>query len=196
MVSLQWGKLCAVPHGAGYTALSFKTVSKGYADRQPQRGYNKLSLHWGWSKLRRENMSENKAKLHGSWRLVSFEVEFQNSEERQYPFGANPNGFLVLTPDGRMMTLITAKERAPGDTDGQQATLFRSMASYTGRYRIEGEKFITNVDASWNEAWNGSEQERFYKIEKGRLEFMTAWAPHPLPDGPIMRGILRWKRAT
>ena len=142
-------------------------------------------------------MSENNAKLHGSWRLVSFEVEFQNSEERYHPFGANPNGFLILAPDGRMMTLITAKERAPGDTDGQQAELFRTMASYTGRYRIEGEKLITKVDASWNEAWTGSEQERFYKIDEDRLDFVTAWTPHALlSDAPIVRGILSWERET
>ena|ERR1700690_3857960 len=141
-------------------------------------------------------MSDNNAKLLGSWRLFSFEVEFQNSEERHHPFGAKPNGFLVLASDGRMMTLITAKERAPGDTDGQQAELFRSMASYTGRYRTEAERFITKVDASWNEVWNGSEQERFYKLEGDRLEFMTAWTPYPPPDGPIVRGILIWKRGA
>jgi hypothetical protein len=142
-------------------------------------------------------MSENNAKLCGSWRLVSFEVEFQNSKERQHPFGANPNGYLVVAPDGRMMTLITAKERAPGDTDGQQAALFRTMASYTGRYWIEGERFITKIDASWNEAWTGSEQERFYRIVEDRLEIVTAWTPHALlSDAPIVRGILSWERET
>ena len=142
-------------------------------------------------------MSESNAKLRGSWRLISFEVEFQNSEERHHPFGAKPNGFLVFEPDGRMMTLITAKERAPGDTDGQQAELFRTMASYTGRYRIEGERIVTKVDASWNEAWTGSEQERFYKIVEDRLDLVTAWTPYALlSHAPIVRGILSWERET
>lgn len=140
-------------------------------------------------------MTESNAKLHGSWRLISFEVEFQNSEERHHPFGAKPNGFLVFGPDGRMMTLITAKERAAGDTDGQQAELFRTMASYTGRYRIEGERIVTKVDASWNEAWTGSEQERFYKIVEDRLDLVTAWTPYALlSHAPIVRGILSWER--
>ena len=30
------------------------------------------------------------------------------------------------------------------------------MMAYTGRYRIDEDRFITKIDSSWNEAWNGS----------------------------------------
>lgn len=142
-------------------------------------------------------MSENNAKLHGSWKLVSFEGEYRDSKERAQPLGANPNGYLILGVDGRMMALLTAKIREPGTTDAQQAALFRTMNSYTGRYRVDGERFITKVDASWNEAWTGTEQERFYKLDGDKLDIVTAWAPHPLlPGGPIVRGTLSWVRET
>lgn len=109
--------------------------------------------------------------------------------------GANPSGYLILAPDGRMMALITAKDRAPGGSDTEQAALFRTMVSYTGRYRIDGARFVTKVDLSWNETWTGTEQERFFKIEGNRLDIISAWQPSPyLPGAPMARAILRWER--
>nr|WP_236904245.1 lipocalin-like domain-containing protein [Collimonas fungivorans] len=46
-------------------------------------------------------MSERDAKLHGSWRLVSFDTELQDSKERSQPWGSNPMGtlFSALTDE-------------------------------------------------------------------------------------------------
>ena len=140
-------------------------------------------------------MSERDTKLHGCWRLVSFDTELQNSKERTQPWGADPNGYLIFDSGARMMVLVTAKTREPGNTDEKLVALFRTVMSYTGRYRIEGDRFITKIDASWNEAWNGTEQERFYKLDGDTLEVSTAWMPNPLvPGSPIGRGILSFRR--
>jgi hypothetical protein len=100
--------------------------------------------------------------IHGWWRLVSFDLETQGMNERQKPFGANAFGRLVLSPNGHMIAVMTAEDRKAGQSDADHLALFRSMLAYTGKYRIEGDKFITNVDASWNEAWTGTDQERFF----------------------------------
>jgi len=127
--------------------------------------------------------------------LVSLETERQDTMERTQPWWPNPNGYLILTADGRMMTLVTAKAREPGDTDEKLAALFRTMMAYTGRYRIDGDSFITNVDASWNESFNGSEQTRFYTLDGDTLDIVSAWMPSPLDSGKSMaRGILRFRR--
>ena len=140
-------------------------------------------------------MSEPGTKLHGSWRLVSFDTELQDSKERSQPWGADPNGYLIFGSDGRMIVLVTAETREPGNTDEKLVALFRTVMAYTGRYRIDGDRFITKIDASWNEAWNVSEQERFYKLDGDALEVFTAWMPNPLALGnPIGRGILRFRR--
>jgi Lipocalin-like domain len=140
-------------------------------------------------------MSQDSAKLIGSWKLVSFVGEIKDSTERTHPFGANPNGYLLISADGRMMAVLTARERKAGTTEAEQAALLRTMVAYTGHYRIEGERFVTKVDTSWNESWNGTEQERFFKIEGEQLELTTAWAPHPtMPSSPVVRGILTWTR--
>ncbi|POZ62358.1 lipocalin-like domain-containing protein [Chromobacterium alticapitis] len=136
-------------------------------------------------------MSESDTGLHGSWRLVSFDLELQDSMERTQPWGAEPNGRLIFGADGRMMVLATAKAREPGNTDEALAALFRTVMAYTGCYRVEGDSFIVKVDASWNEAWNGTEQLRFYKHDGDALEIYTAWMPNPLAAGNAMgRGVL------
>ena len=140
-------------------------------------------------------MSERDTKLHGSWRLVSFETELQNSTERTQPWGADPKGSLMFGADGRMMVLVTAKTREPGNTDEKLVALFRTVMAYTGRYRIDGDRFITKIDACWNEAWNGTEQERLYMLDGDTLEIRTAWMPNPLVAGnPIGRGVLSFRR--
>jgi hypothetical protein len=140
-------------------------------------------------------MAEQDTKLHGSWRLVSFHTELQDSKERTQPWGTSPNGHLIFSADGRMMVLVTAQAREPGNTDENLLALFRTLVAYTGRYRVEGDRFIVQVDASWIEAWNGTEQERTYKLDGDKLDVFTAWMPNPLVAGnPIGRAVLSFRR--
>lgn len=136
-------------------------------------------------------------RLLGTWKLVSFHSEFRDTGAREEALGPSPTGYLIFGADERMMALIVAKERKAGSNDAFQAGLFRSMMSYTGRYRVEGNEFVTAVDASWNEEWTGTEQRRFFKIEADRLEIISAWLASPrLPGRPIVRGILSWVRCA
>lgn len=140
-------------------------------------------------------MSARNTKLHGSWQLTSFHTELQDSGERTQPWGVEPHGRLIFGPDGRMMVLITAESREMGSTDAELAKLFRTALAYTGRYRIDGDRFMTKIDASWNEVWNGTEQERFYKLDGDTLIVSTAWMPNPLvPGNPIGRAVLGFRR--
>src|SRR5215510_5105325 len=107
-------------------------------------------------------MADSHTELIGIWKLVACDMEYQDSWAREPYFSAAPSsGYLILTPEGRMMGLIVGGKREQGQIDAQQAALFRTMVSYTGRYRFEGDKYITTVDVSWNEAWTGTEQVRF-----------------------------------
>lgn len=135
--------------------------------------------------------------LHGWWRLVSFDVETQGVSERQQPFGANAFGRPALSPNGQLIAVMTAESRKAGPTDADHLALFRSMLAYTGNYRVEGDKFITKVEASWNQAWTGTDQERFYMLDGDHLDIVAAWGPHPFdPSSPPVRGILSWRRET
>jgi lipocalin-like protein len=97
--------------------------------------------------------------LIGNWKLVSFQTIVDN-EAPQNLYGSQPNGYLILTREGRMMRIVTADNRKGEMSDAERAALHKTLIAYSGRYRIEGSDFITTVDASWNESWNGTEQKR------------------------------------
>ena len=109
--------------------------------------------------------------LVGTWKQLSFHYEFEDSDERDEPLGANPVGYLVLTEE-RLITLTTARERA---TDAAPSELLGSMIAYSGRYRLQGDDcFITTVDSAWQPSWIGTEQVRFFKMDGEILSAVSA----------------------
>jgi hypothetical protein len=139
--------------------------------------------------------ADESSKVIGIWKLVSLESEFQTTGEREPVLGNNPSGYLILTPEGRMMAVLTGEGRKEPKTDQDRADLQRSMLAYTGMYRLEGDKWITKVDVAWHPAWVGTEQVRFFKFEGDRLHVMTAWMPDVLrPERGTGRAIMTWER--
>jgi hypothetical protein len=135
--------------------------------------------------------------LVGTWKLMSWELEFQESGKREPYAGNEPKGYFVFTPEGRALALLTGSGRVPGQSVEEQAALFRSMLAYSGTYRVEGNRLILSVDICWNESWNGTDQVRDFRIEGDRMEIVSAWQAHPtMPGAPMMRGILSWQRAA
>ena len=131
--------------------------------------------------------------LIGIWKLVSWQVVGEDGQQ-QSVFGLNPKGYLILTREGRSMALMTAENRKGGIRDAERAALHRSMLAYTGKYRIEGGDFVTTVDVSWNEAWNGTEQRRHYRIEDDRLFIDTVPGPSIVFPGKTDFRRLVWER--
>src|SRR3984957_4901247 len=100
--------------------------------------------------MAKQQATEQRSALVGNWRLVSSQAIVDGHAHDL--FGPNPNGYLILTPQGRLCAITTAEHRKPGEGDNERAALHRSMLAYTGKYRVEDSDFITVVDASWNEA--------------------------------------------
>ena len=114
--------------------------------------------------------------LIGTWKLVSFENRVDN-EPPIFQLGAHPTGYLILTREGRLMTVLTSEGRKAGTGDAERAALHKTLFAYTGKYRVEGKNLIIAVDVSWNEAWNGTEVRRTFRIEGDKLFVETAPAP-------------------
>lgn len=131
--------------------------------------------------------------LIGVWKLVSWQVIVDN-EPPQNVFGLHPRGYLVLTREGRAIALTTAENRQPGMGDAERAELHKSMLAYSGRYRIEGNDFITRVDVSWNEDWNGTEQRRHFRLDGDKLFIETAPAPSIVFPGKTDFRRIVWER--
>jgi len=129
--------------------------------------------------------------LVGTWKLVEFYIEFDDSHERLERYGTNPVGYLVVT-DERLITLISARERT---TDATAVELLDSMMAYSGRYRLQSDDcFITTVDAAWQPTWIGTEQVRYFKMDGEMLSAASALREEPKYPGRRFRGVAIWRK--
>ena len=141
------------------------------------------------------SFADDREKFLGIWKIVSWETEFQATGEREPVLGKNPTGYIIFTPEGRMMTVITGEGRKEPKTDQDRADLLKSLIAYTGMYRLEGDKWITKVDVAWTPAFVGTEQTRFFKFDGDRLYIITAWMQMTTrPEKGIGRAIIMWER--
>lgn len=132
--------------------------------------------------------------LLGNWKLVSFYTEDTQTKQRTNTYGEHPTGAIGFTPAGRFFAFATADKRKAPQTAEEQAAAFKTMIAYTGRWRVDGDKFVTKVDVAWNPALVGSEQVRFWKVVDGKLHITTAPLPNPNSAGGTLIGTLVWER--
>jgi hypothetical protein len=115
--------------------------------------------------------------------LGSWEDDF-SGHERHRDWGAadalgqNPRGIVVYTPE-RVTFLIIKNNRARPKqlppSDEEKVALFDTMFAYSGCYTVESDRVVHHVDLSWNEAWSGTDQVRFCKVdEQPRTHLMDA----------------------
>ncbi len=139
--------------------------------------------------------ADDDSKLVGLWKLVSFDVEFQSTGKTQPAMGKNISGFLLFTAEGRAFFILTGEGRKPAKTEKEKAALLDSLVAYTGKHRVEGDKWITKVDVAWNPEWIGTEQVRTFKMEGDRLIVMTPWNVHPnWPERGMTRRTIVFQR--
>ena len=61
-------------------------------------------------------------------------------------------------------------------SDEEKIALFDTMFAYSGSYTVESDRVVHHVDLSWNEAWSGTDQVRFCKVDERTLTILR-----PLP---------------
>jgi Lipocalin-like domain len=139
--------------------------------------------------------ADDSAQVIGIWKLVSFETEWQATGTRASEMGKNPTGYLILTPEGRMMAILTSEGRKSPKTDQDRMDLFKSIIAYTGMRRLDGDKWITKVDVSWIPAWIGTEQVRSFRVDGDRLQVISMWVKDFVKlERGMARGILTFER--
>ena len=134
--------------------------------------------------------------LIGSWKLESFELESKDGAV-VYPYGQDLTGYLFYNEDGFMSAAFMNAERGPvGDGElsaAAQASNYDQFMAYSGPFEAHGDKITHSVEVSSLEAWIGTVQERWFKIDGDRLDLLTA----PLAvggDAPV--GRLTWSRVN
>jgi hypothetical protein len=138
--------------------------------------------------------AELERQIVGTWKLVSVNYENAATKARTPVYGEHPKGIQIATPQGRWLALMTGEGRTIPKTDADRAQALISMIAYTGRYRVEGGKVITKVEAAWNEAWVGGEQVRAIRFDGDRLYIESPPMPHPNIADQTVRVIVVWQR--
>jgi Lipocalin-like domain len=134
--------------------------------------------------------------LLGTWMLESVRLRMEDTGEVVEPFGPDPRGSIIFTPDGRMMTVIAASRRTPPTTEPEMAAVFRGMMAYTGRFTVERDRVAIEVDAAWDPAWENTRQVRLVELNGDRMTLTTEAQRHPRYPGRKLRGIIVWARPT
>jgi hypothetical protein len=131
--------------------------------------------------------------LAGSWKLTSWTIQIIGGDVTE-PFGRNPKGRALITPDGYAAFVIAAANRKPAANDAESAALLKTLMVYTGPFTIENDKFTTKVDISWNELLTGQDQVRFFTLEGDKLTIRTAEQASAVYPGKKVVGTLVWER--
>jgi hypothetical protein len=131
--------------------------------------------------------------LVGSWKLNSWTIQIIGGEVTE-PFGPNPKGRAVFTPDGYVAFVIVAANRKPAANNEESAALLKTLLAYTGKFTIDGDKFTSKVDISGNELLTGQDQVRFFRLEGDKLNIQTAEQASTIYPGKKVVGTLIWER--
>jgi len=134
--------------------------------------------------------------IYGNWKLVSVRWVFSDTGEVMEPFGDDPLGFIAITRDNRLMTVITGRDRTPGTDETAEAAMIRTMFAYSGALTIEDGRFIAKVDVAWHPDYVGTQQVRNFKIEDDRLTIATAETTLPAVPGRLAIAYLDWVRSA
>src|SRR6516162_6079419 len=110
--------------------------------------------------------------------------------------GQNPRGAVVYTPE-RVVFLIVKNSRARPEqlppSDKEKIALFDTMFAYSGSYTVESDRVVHHVDLSWNEAWSGTDQVRFCKVDNHKLTYTSSPGKNPF-DGREVVHEVTWER--
>ncbi len=109
----------------------------------------------------------------GVWRLIAGYAIAEETGERIELYGADPRGYGIFEPGGRMMAMLEASGRVAGKTEAEMAGLYRSMVAYSGKWSVDAEKFITEVDLASDPNLVGTTQVRYYTYDGEIMSLRT-----------------------
>jgi lipocalin-like protein len=134
----------------------------------------------------------------GTWLLTSFTEQNLDTGAVSYPFGDGAKAMVIYEANGYVATIFTRTDRKPPHaaqaTDQEAADLYRSMIAFAGRDEIDGKRLIYRPEISWNEAWNGTTQERVIEVNEDRLETNSVPMISTLTGATSMFSLV-WERA-
>ena len=117
-------------------------------------------------------------------------------------YGNEPQGLMIFAPDGWMIAIVCWGGRpalrgnpawhtdAPAD---DRLKAFGTYLSYGGKWHVQDNMLTTKVHYALNPGWVGADQTRGLELNHDghlTLNLERAW-----PDGRVMKGWVRWRKA-
>lgn len=137
----------------------------------------------------------------GTWRLLSWVAHAQDGS-RGEPFGPTPEGILVYTREGTMITTIgmpgreaiAANDLLAGDHD-EILAMARSFIAYAGAYSVDGAAIVHRVELSLFPNWVGTVQRRSAELSPDGMTLALRTDPMAI-RGVVAAHVLEWRRAS
>jgi hypothetical protein len=134
----------------------------------------------------------------GTWRLASWTSV--GDDGTQLPMGEHPEGVVVYTADGTMITTIGKAERPRidgADMHGgpveQRLEALSTFIAYAGTFRVEGDDVLHDVTMSLYPNWVGTAQRRHVTLSEDGDELALAADPFVV-RGRLGTHVLTWRR--
>jgi hypothetical protein len=132
--------------------------------------------------------------LIGTWRLKSAYFVAQRTGDRLDVLGAEPFGYAVFEPSGRMITILTSSAGTRASLATDPVALHKSMVSYTGRWSADDDKVVVQIDGAWDPGWVGTEHVRHITFDGRTLSVRTPPVDHPSFPGEAVIGYVDWEK--
>ena len=98
----------------------------------------------------------------GFWKMASFTSKVMETGQTRLPYGEHPGGYTAFSRNGHMVHLVLKDDRkAPAGsdlTDAERADLFKTMAAFSGTYKVEANKIILHYEATWIQSRTGTDE--------------------------------------
>jgi len=115
--------------------------------------------------------------LVGTYTTVSIVTTGADGKKME-PFGPNPQGMTVFTPDGRYMSIVVkpglakfaSNTRTSATADEMKAVVQGSITHF-GKYTVEGDAINFHIEHSTYPNWDGTTQKRTFKMEGDTLKY-------------------------
>lgn len=142
--------------------------------------------------------------LLGTWELASFHVESDDGRPHRFPFGRSAQGRIVYAADGLMVAMLSrgtdatapslSLETAHHASDRDKAAAFDRTLAYSGRWRLDGDSIVHDVDLALAPGVVGRAQVRRVTWSEGPPVGLTLSYTRTSRRGTTHRFVLVWRR--
>src|SRR5437660_36654 len=129
--------------------------------------------------------------LKGWWKLSDAWNEF-DIFRRQYPFGVQPTGSLVITEDFRMMAVVF-------NSSGIESHIDSQVEAYSGPFVLEGSEIIANLEISSVRPWEHRELRLSLSLSRDGSQLFATTPKrfdYSLYSGCPFSTAYNWRRAS